>query len=203
MRRKDLADAVKRGVSAKELVQSWGIKVDSTGKCKCPLHSDKTASMKLYPGERGFYCFGCHTGGSVIDLAMSYYGLSLDDAITLLNNDFHLGLPVDRPATKEQEETARCRSVQRDRERRERELVQRIRNDAFLRYCDIYARLTELKEQIEAAAPKIADDKWKPEFSSGIWEREQLIEESKHLAVIIFDPEGYKFSEQYREAKKA
>lgn len=33
----------------------------------CPFHGDSNASMRVYPDDRGFYCFGCHQGGDVID----------------------------------------------------------------------------------------------------------------------------------------
>ena len=34
---------------------------------KCPFHSEKTASLKVYPGDRGFHCFGCGKSGSVVN----------------------------------------------------------------------------------------------------------------------------------------
>lgn len=40
--------------------------------CQCvlPYHQDSTPSMVIYPGEQGWYCFGCHQGGTIIDLVM-------------------------------------------------------------------------------------------------------------------------------------
>lgn len=41
---------------------------------RCPLgfHEDTTPSFTIYPGDRGWYCFGCGYGGTVIDLAMAW-----------------------------------------------------------------------------------------------------------------------------------
>ncbi len=46
--------------------------------CRCPLpgHDDQTPSFTIYPGDRGWYCFGCGRGGSIFDLGAEVYGLS-------------------------------------------------------------------------------------------------------------------------------
>ena len=33
----------------------------------CPFHNDKTPSFTVYPEKGSFYCFGCGTGGDVIE----------------------------------------------------------------------------------------------------------------------------------------
>ena len=40
----------------------------------CLFHAERTPSMCLYPGDGGFYCFGCHAHGDVIAL----YGKALN-----------------------------------------------------------------------------------------------------------------------------
>lgn len=191
MRRSDLCDAVKRGVTAAELVRSWGINVDRNGMCKCPLHGEKTASMKCYPGDRGFYCFGCHAGGSVINLAMLYYGLDLDGAIELLNSDFNLGLPVGRPATREQEEAARRRAEQRAKEKREREKAEQRRADAYTRYLDISDRIRRLENDMKDYAPKPDDETWDERFVTAMKELDGLKRQADDLAIVAFDKDGY------------
>lgn len=32
----------------------------------CPFHNDEVSSLVVYPGDRGWYCFGCGRGGGVI-----------------------------------------------------------------------------------------------------------------------------------------
>ena len=44
-------------------------------KVLCPLHDEDTPSLHVYADERGWYCFGCGRGGSIIDLAAALWGL--------------------------------------------------------------------------------------------------------------------------------
>ena len=50
--------------------------------------------MKVYKGNGGYHCFGCGAHGSIIDFVMQYFGLNFQDAISKLNDDFRLGLPI-------------------------------------------------------------------------------------------------------------
>lgn len=41
---------------------------------RCPFHSDRTASMAVYPSN-GFHCFGCGAhGNNAVDLVMKLTG---------------------------------------------------------------------------------------------------------------------------------
>lgn len=95
----DVFQEVRERVSALDVAQLYGFHPNRAGFIPCPFHHERTASLKLYPGAKGFYCFGCHTGGSVIDLVAQLYGLDALGAVRRLNDDFHLGLPIDRQQT--------------------------------------------------------------------------------------------------------
>ena len=46
-------------------------------KVSCPFHRDRTPSLHAYEApEDGWYCYGCHRGGSVYDLGAAVLGLS-------------------------------------------------------------------------------------------------------------------------------
>ena len=50
----------------------------------CPIHNEDTPSCCVYHGSNSFYCYGCHTGGSVIDVLIKRDGLSIKEAVNLL-----------------------------------------------------------------------------------------------------------------------
>ena len=58
------------------------------GLAVCPLHPDSNASMRVYPGDKGFYCFGCHQGGHVIDFLALVTKQSRSDAARQLAQTF-------------------------------------------------------------------------------------------------------------------
>lgn len=111
----DVFQEVRERVSALDVARHYGLEVNCSGFCPCPFHHERTASLKLYPAAKGFYCFGCHTGGSVIDFVAQLYGLDALGAVRRLNDDFHLGLPIDRQQTP-QERTEAAREAAKRRE---------------------------------------------------------------------------------------
>ena len=52
----------------REVVDKYGIKVDSHGFCCCPFHKEKTASMKIY--KTSYNCFGCGANGDIFSFVM-------------------------------------------------------------------------------------------------------------------------------------
>jgi hypothetical protein len=55
-----------------------GVEVPRSGFVSCPLHVDRTPSLKVYETpERGWMCFSacCRRGGSIYDLAAALWGL--------------------------------------------------------------------------------------------------------------------------------
>jgi DNA primase len=59
---------------------------------KCPLHNGKDYNCGIK--QDYIHCFVCGESADVISFVINYYGLSFKEAITKLNNDFHLGLPI-------------------------------------------------------------------------------------------------------------
>ena len=93
---------IKSAVSVRQLLEHNGVKVNRHGFCVCPLHGDRDASLKVYGGERGWTCYGCHKGGDVINLAKELYGVKLAEAVRRLDAEFGLRLPLDeKPKAKD------------------------------------------------------------------------------------------------------
>lgn len=70
----------------------------------CPFHSEKTPSFTVSPDKQIFYCFGCHTGGTVFSFVMQHEGVSFPDAVRTVAAKYSIEVPTNRltPAQKEQ-----------------------------------------------------------------------------------------------------
>ena len=54
----------------------------------CLFHAEKTPSLCLYPGNGGFYCFGCHAHGDAVALYAQALSLSPLEAAKRVCADF-------------------------------------------------------------------------------------------------------------------
>ena len=61
-----ISTEIKKRVSCQDACREYGVDVNRAGFTRCLWHSEKTASLKIYPGDRGYHCFGCGASGSVI-----------------------------------------------------------------------------------------------------------------------------------------
>ncbi|MFC1615781.1 CHC2 zinc finger domain-containing protein [Patescibacteria group bacterium] len=53
---------------------------------KCPLHDDKTPSLKIYQQTNSWYCFGCQKGGMPVNFLMYMENLDFKTAAKKLLN---------------------------------------------------------------------------------------------------------------------
>lgn len=81
-------------VSAIDVGKALGLHVNQHGRCQCPFHNGHDENMKLYPGDRGYYCFVCHAGGDCISLAKQLLqnDTSYNEAARWIDNAFALNL---------------------------------------------------------------------------------------------------------------
>ena len=146
-----LTDTIREAVSAERLGKDFGIPIGRGGRCPCIFCSgDRKDTLKLYPGDRGFYCFRCHTGGTVINLYMQLTGCGFRDAVKGLNEQYGLGLPLDGTDRKAMEQ-AREQAEKRRREREEEERAQRKLLEDYWDACDAVDACEQAREQL---APK-------------------------------------------------
>jgi DNA primase len=89
----DQLERIKQEVSLLRLAEVQGYQLQKQGKdyavC-CPFHEDKTPSCIISPKSNLFNCFGCGTGGSVIDWVMKTQGVGFKHAVEILRDDSSL-----------------------------------------------------------------------------------------------------------------
>ena len=177
------AEIIKERVTTLDMMAHAGIQADRRGMAVCPFHGDRDASLKVYRDpRRGWHCYGCHAGGDVIDFAMRLYGVGFREAVSRINEEFALGLPIGEPMTGAQrramrEEIERAKQARQALQRREHEAENAYWSayDAWLSnervmqenapsglsepnaaYCEAIIRRDELEEAL-----KDAEERWR------------------------------------------
>ncbi len=74
------AETIKNLVHMDTVLEWYGLELNRSRFMLCPFHGDTDASLKIYEGDRGWHCFGCQRGGSVIDFVMLMDNLAFSDA---------------------------------------------------------------------------------------------------------------------------
>ena len=157
----NFADEIKQSVSMIEMLQHYGIETNRSNFCRCPFHQEKSASFKAYPGTRGFYCYGCHANGSVIDFVMKFFGLSFGDAIKKINEDFSLGLPIGEKLDRRKHLEMNRQAFMRKREMNAKKVEQERLENSYWEAFDEWKRLDDNKRNY---APKTPSEPLHPLF---------------------------------------
>lgn len=97
-------EEIKRMVGMRQAAEFYGFPVDRQGRCICPFHRDRHPSLKIYPHNRGYYCFSCGAGGDVITFAGKLYGLDNESAARKLIEDFRLPIHTEGLSYREKRE---------------------------------------------------------------------------------------------------
>ena len=82
---------MKERVTARQVAERYGLKVNRNGMACCPFHNDKHPSMKI---DRNYYCFACGAKGDAVNYVVALFGLSQLEAAKKINEDFSLGIPL-------------------------------------------------------------------------------------------------------------
>ena len=177
----DAIPVIRQTVSAVQAAGALGLQPDRYGRCACPIHGGKDRNMKLFDGERGYYCFVCHSGGDVLDLVQNVNGCNLKDAAVWLDGAFGLGLNIGAAEKKERTDTARRKVA-------ERKLRQAVEQDSVHNLNE--ARMDALGLEIaadaviEANRPRRYSDTFTDAFCAGLRAREESRRAAEELAVM-------------------
>lgn len=105
--------------------------------------------------SRGWHCFGCHKGGSVIDMCMLWYGITFRQAVVRLDADFGLCLPLAQKQTAHTARLAREQAKQREEARQAAQDAMEAAETAFWQAFDRYLTIARL---IDKYRPKRQSD---------------------------------------------
>lgn len=130
----DCAIRIRELINVESALEQYGITFNNRGYAVCPFHNEKTASFKVQDRIK-WHCFGCGKTGDIIDFAIDYFGLKWSDAITKINSDFNLQLPIGRKPTVS--ESLQFSRLQQEREQKRIDTAERA--EAYERLLDTFA----------------------------------------------------------------
>ena len=139
-KQRQIIESVK--IDIKEVFNRYiGGEIQRNGFCKCPFHSEKTASFMLFQKNKSFYCFGCGVGGNVINLVARALNIGYLEAMKRLDEDYALGLfnktiKTDLKRSKEAVEIAR--------KQLEKQRLQIKREENYFKLIDYFKELREM-----------------------------------------------------------
>lgn len=89
----NLAQRMRESVRLADVLALYHLQPNRAGFLHCPFHSgDRSPSLKVYPDQNTWHCFGCGKSGTVIDFVMEMERCSFVDALKKLDADFRLEL---------------------------------------------------------------------------------------------------------------
>lgn len=157
MLRDEDIDIIKSSVTMKQIARHYGYDINR-GFIKCPFHADHSPSMRVYGGNRGYYCFVCKEGGSIFNFVMKHDGLSFKQAARSIAEAF--GIPI----SSEGEQLSDSDRERIAKRRAEREASERERRQAEKNLNKLAVSINSIKKLL-------------PEFEpfSDVWCRAQNI----------------------------
>ena len=152
------ADEIKSRLKMPEVLRYYGFYI-KRGRIPCPIHHGDGWNCGIK--DEYIHCFVCGATVDVIGFEMQYFSLDFMKAISKLNDDFNLGLPIgkkiDRRTQLEMNKSAfeRKRKIEAEKKHREQ-----IENDYWTAF-DEWKRLDDNKRNY---APKTPSDPLHPLF---------------------------------------
>ncbi len=113
---------LRNSITMHQVVNHYGFRLTRKGKSsfiRCPLHvggSERTPSMIIYEGFRGFYCRGCGQGGDVTKFVELYEGVTQKEAALILSQRFNVPISENEEVSEETRQKAHIAVKEAQRE---------------------------------------------------------------------------------------
>ena len=158
-----IANTVKCLVPMSEVVKRYGFQPNRAGFISCPFHPEKTASLKIFPNNRGWHCFGCNAGGSVIDFVEKLFSVGFMDAIRIIDRDFGLGLLEEKTLTQHRRNQKELERIRQEAEAKKAQL--KALDDWYWKVFDLWK---ECDDAIRLYKPKNPGDEWDERYVAAL-----------------------------------
>lgn len=157
-----IADLIRARVTMPDVIAQYTDAKPIRGRIPCPIHSGSDRNFSF--DDEKYHCFVCDASGDVIRFVEQLFGIGFGQAVSRINYDFRLGLPVGKQRiTAEQANRFRAEASTIAKARESRERVATIREERYFAACDAYANaqrvINELrpKARVEYVDPRLTD----------------------------------------------
>ena len=142
-----------------QVLDYYGIERNRANRIRCVLHNGQDFNCGIK--DHYIHCFVCGQSADVIKFVQVYFGLDFQSAISKLNDDFNLGLPIgkkiDRRTQLEIKKAAFERKRKAEQQQKERQKIE----DDYWSAFDEWKRLDDNKRNY---APKTPTEPLHPLF---------------------------------------
>lgn len=159
------AETIKERLPLETVVVCYTGEVPHKNKIRCPFHTEKTASFTLFPNN-SYYCFGCGVSGDVITFTEKMFGISFGQALTRLNTDFGLMLPIG--GKKDRRTAGELRKRAEEKHKKELEKRRKVKED----YWHFFDYLLWLENNLLCCVPSSPDEIPSPLFLEALGQRQ-------------------------------
>ena len=173
----DYAEIIKSSIPMQEVVERYTGQRPIRNRIRCPIHHGSDLNMRIY--RCSYHCFVCHATGDVIQFVQSVLGLSFQDAMKRLNEDFRLDLPIGTERNGPNR-AALSELNRRIAERKYWEWLEQVDSEIVgLKRANLLGLLHTIEVICETERPKTADEEWNPVWCMAMMVRTELMEEVK------------------------
>lgn len=95
---------IRNSITMRQLAEWHGFQIDRRGFIRCPFHAggtERTPSLQIFNGYRGFFCRACGEGGDVIRFTELYENLTPKEAVLVLSERFNIPVSENSKVPKE------------------------------------------------------------------------------------------------------
>ena len=153
------ADEIKSRLTMQQVLDYYGIERNRANRIRCVLHNGQDFNCGVK--DHYIHCFVCGQSADVIKFVQVYFCLDFQSAISKLNDDFKLGLPIgkkiDRRTQLEMGRIAFERKRKAEQQQKERQKIE----DDYWSAFDEWKRLDDNKRNY---APKTPTEPLHPLF---------------------------------------
>lgn len=144
----NFANEIKSRVTVKDVVNMYFVETDRNGRIRCPFHGghDFNCGVKT----EYVHCFVCGKSADQIGLVQALFDLNFKEAVSKLNDDFRLNLPIGERVRLQRQISAAKKAVERKRQIEAEENERNRLNDA---YWDAYGEVVRLERNMKEFEP--------------------------------------------------